>query len=321
MYPCRERTCTDGHRYLKLIERVSRHDAFPRFPSSDELCFFWLLTSQQVTFKMLRMQISLVAVWAWEFSIGILGRNGRAFTGSVNSIRDRGHTTRDTGENSPSTLRPNYLAARWLLCSIWRCTICSCNWVRVYPSSLAIRVAERARWQPVKVRTAVTRRSRRNGLRVGLSIGGRRQNAMMRRICRRRLSRGLRMGKERRRRQATHGGMRRHHRSSRRRVDIMSSCRKSRQIRSVRLSHVGMRRRRRTVMRLQRWQSMRLRHWILWLHRVLRHGHSRDRSRGQRGGALRKAGRWRPRRVGSWIHCGGGGVEGGGGGEGEERKG
>lgn len=110
---------------------------------------------------------------------------------------------------------------------------------------------------------------------------------MRRRVGLRRLGLSLRIGvgQERRGRQATHGGVR-HDRSRGRRVDIVSRCGIPRQIRPVRLAHVGVRGRGLTVMRLQRGESMRLGHRVLRLHGVLRHGHARDGCRGQRRGAL-----------------------------------
>lgn len=112
------------------------------------------------------------------------------------------------------------------------------------------------------------------------------------------------MGEERRRRQAANGGGVRHDRRGGRRVDIVGGGRREpRQVGTVRrLAHVRVRSRRLAVMRLQRRQCLRLRHRIMRLHGVLRHGHTGDGGGGQRRGALGQAGGGRSRRVRTRVH-------------------
>jgi hypothetical protein len=71
----------------------------------------------------------------------------------------------------------------------------------------------------------------------------------------------------------------RHDRGRRGSVYVVSRCGISRQVRSVRLTHVGVRRGRLSMMRLEGRQCMRLGDLILGLHRVLRHRHAGDGGR------------------------------------------
>lgn len=92
-----------------------------------------ILTSKQMTFQMLRMKISLIAVRAREFAIGILGRNGRVLRATIDAIRDRSRAARNTRENAPSALRSNHLGPRRLL-GVRAGTIRSSHGIRVHPS-------------------------------------------------------------------------------------------------------------------------------------------------------------------------------------------
>lgn len=255
------------------------------------------LTSEEMTLKVLRVQIGLVTVRTGELSIRILCRNGGVLGSTVDTIANR-RPTRDAREDASPSLRPDNLSA-WRLLSIGSGSICSRH-VRARPNGgLAIGIAERTGRHRGKVRSTVTRRCGRNGLRVALGAGRWGQQmggVVLLRLLRRRVL--GRMREERRWRQAAHRGVRWHGRRGRR-VHFMSGrCGIARHVRAIRLAHV-VRRRRLTVMRLQRRQSVCLRHRILRLHLVLRHWHTRQRSR-----TLREGSRRRPRRVRSGIHRG-----------------
>lgn len=158
--------------------------------------------------------------------------------------------------------------------------------IGAHAPGLAIGVAESPGGETVEVAT-VTRRGRSNGLRVALRARRRRQHTRRR---------GVRLRGVGGRVHAGHDG------GSRGPVHVVSRRGKPRQVRPVRLAHVRMRRGRLSVMRLEGRQRVWLRHRVLRLHRVLRHRHTRDGSRGEWRGALRQAGGGRPRRVRSGIH-------------------
>jgi hypothetical protein len=237
--------------------------------------------------QVLRVKIGLVAVRARELSVGILGRNRGILRGTIDTVGNGSRTPRNTREDPAAALRPDHLRARRLL-PIWRGSIGLRDGIPVHPRrALAIRVAEGARRHTRVLTPTIPRRSRGDRLRVRLRTGRGRQHAVRGGIVLRlRLSLRVGMREEGRRRQAAHSGVR-HDGSGRRRVNIMGGRGEPRQIRPVRrLAHVRVRARRLCVMRLQRGESVRLRHRVLGLHGVLRHRHAGDRRGGQRRGAL-----------------------------------
>lgn len=103
-----------------------------------------------------------------------------------------------------------------------------------------------------------------------------------------------RVGEERSWRQAAHGSVRSNGRSSR--VNIVSRRGGiTRHVGTIGLTHVWIRRL--AMMRLQWRKRMGLRDWVLRLHLVLRHWHTREGSR-----ALRHRRRRRSRRMRARIH-------------------
>lgn len=246
------------------------------------------------------MKVSLVAMRTWEFPVGILGGDSRVLRSPVHPVCNSS-STGNTGENSTAALRSHHLSSRRFFSRRIRSqTICTRHAIRARPHwALTLGMTEGTGRHRREIRASITRWRRGNGLRVGLGIGSRRQQAVRRLELLRRLGLRLlrRVSEERRRRQAIHGGVR----SDGRRgggVNIVTRGRREPgHVRPVRLSHV--RCRRLAMVRLQRRQRVRLGDRILRLHGVLRHRHGRQWSR-----ALRKRGGWRSRGMRTRIHGG-----------------
>lgn len=210
---------------------------------------------------------------AGEFAIRVLGWDGGALCGAIDAVGNRSRATGDTRQNATTALRAHDLRAWRFLGSVRR-TICAVH-VRAHAPLFAIGVAKGTGWHAVEIAT-VARGSRSNRLRVTLCRRGRRQHARRRRRVG---LRGVCLEKVRTRlhgRRLTTDSRVRHDRGRRGPVHVVRRRGKPTQIRPVRLAHVGMRRRRLRVMRLERRQRVRLRDRVLRLHRVLRHGHTRD---------------------------------------------
>lgn len=133
-----------------------------------------------MTLQVLRVQVGLVAVRARELSIGILGGNGGALCGAIDTVGNRGRAARNTRENTTTALRAHDLRA-WLILrrSIWR-TIGAIH-VRCHAPGLGIRVAEGTGRHAIEVPT-VARGRRGNGLRVALRARRGRQPARRGRV-------------------------------------------------------------------------------------------------------------------------------------------
>lgn len=247
------------------------------------------------------MKVGLVAMRTWEFPVRILGGNRRVLRSPVHPVGD-GSATGDTGKNSTAALRSHHLSSRWFFSRIRSQTIGTRHAIRARPHwALTLGMTEGTGRHRREIRASITRRRGGNGLRVGLGIGSRRQQAVRRLELLRRL--GLRLlrgvSEERRRRQAIH----RRVRGNRRRgggVHIVTRGRREPgHVRPVRLWLSHVRRRRLAMMGLQRRKRMRLGDRILRGHGVLRHRHGR-----QWGRALGKRGRWRSRGMRTRIHGG-----------------
>ena len=63
--------------------------------------------------QVLRVKVSLIAVGAGEFAIRVLGGDGGALRGAIDSVGDRSRAARDTRQDATAALRAHDLRA-WL---------------------------------------------------------------------------------------------------------------------------------------------------------------------------------------------------------------
>lgn len=92
------------------------------------------LTSQQMTLKVLGVQVGFVAVRTRKFPFSILGRDGGVFGRAIDTVGHWGSATRDAGEDTATTLRTDDLGTRGILGSVGRTTtIGTGHRVRVHP--------------------------------------------------------------------------------------------------------------------------------------------------------------------------------------------
>jgi hypothetical protein len=138
------------------------------------------LTAQQMTLQVLRVQVGFVAVRARKLAIGILGGNGGALCGAIDTVGHRGRAARNTRQNATAALRAHDLRAWLILRRSVRRAIGAIH-VGSHTPGLAIGVAESTGRHAIEIPT-VARGSRSNGLRVALRGRRGRQHTWRRRV-------------------------------------------------------------------------------------------------------------------------------------------